>query len=83
MSISHDGVRVSVDQSQLDFTAFSHHAGEGQYDTSCSRSWYDHYSEGKVCPNYPGLLNNADAPGGVFRDGFESGDTSTWSATRP
>lgn len=81
MSMKYDGNPVSVDESNVDFTAFSHHAGQGDYDTNCSRSWYNHFTAGTVCPNWDALLNNAAAPGPLFVDDFESGNTSSWSAT--
>ena len=84
MSVSYNGSGVAVDSANLDFTAFSHHEGVGDYDTNCTRSWYNHYTEGKICPNYDQLLNNApstDPP--LFRDDFETGSTVIWSSTVP
>lgn len=83
MSLRYDGSPVSVDEVNVDFTAFSHHAGEGDYDTNCNRSWYNHFSAGTVCPNWDQLMNDAPAPGPFFDDGFESGDTSAWSTIVP
>ena len=81
MSIRYNGDAVSVDEANVDFTAFSHHAGEGDYDTNCTRSWYTHFTEGTICPNRDQLLNNAQDPVSIFLDGFEIGSTSNWSAT--
>lgn len=81
MAITYNGQRVLVDQSQIDFTAFSHHVGVGQYDFNCATSWYDHSTSGKVCPSYDQLLNNASPPTELFLDDFESGGTSGWSTT--
>ncbi len=79
MAVYHDGNRVLVDESNLDFTAYSFHVGEGQYDTNCTRSYYTHYSQGTVCPNSDQLLNDApEFDGLIFADGFESGTTSQW-----
>ncbi len=79
MSVWFGGQRVLVDEALLDFTAFAHHVGEGQYDTNCDRSWYDHYTVGTVCPNFDLLLNDAPLTGDlIFSDGFESGDVSFW-----
>mgnify|MGYP001588050244 CR=1 FL=1 len=80
MSISYEGSGVSVHSSNVDFTAFSHNEGVGDYDSNCNTSWYNHYTEGKVCPNRRQLLNNApaaDPP--LFRGDFETGDTVFWS----
>jgi len=80
MAIYYDGERVEIDQSNLDFTAFSHHVGVGQYDSNCTRSWHDHGTQGRICPNFDQLLNDAAPPGDlIFLDGFESGDTSAWA----
>lgn len=79
MSVTYNGQRVLVDEAQLDFTAFAHHVGVGQYDSNCTRSWYDHYTAGIICPFLDQLLNNAPLADDIlFFDGFESGDTSAW-----
>ena len=65
----------------MDFTAFSHHVGVGQYDFDCVTSWYDHSTRGKVCPSWDQLLNNAPPPAELFLDDLESGGTSGWSTT--
>ena len=78
MSIKYNGSPVSVDESNVDFTAFSHHEGVGDYDTNCDRSWYNHYNEGTVCPNQDRLLNDVPDPITIFSDGFEAGTTSSW-----
>jgi hypothetical protein len=81
-ALYHDGNRVEIDEANVDFTAFSHHAGEGQYDFNCATSWYNHTTNGRVCPSADQLLNNAPPPGPMpFNDSFESGDTSAWSST--
>ncbi len=81
-ALYHDGNRVEIDETNVDFTAFSHHAGEGQYDFNCATSWYTHDTNGKVCPSADQLWNNAPPPSPMpFIDGFESGDTSEWSST--
>ncbi|MGB5401204.1 MAG: hypothetical protein WBO71_13390 [Thermoanaerobaculia bacterium] len=81
-ALYHDGNRVEIDEANVDFTAFSHHAGVGQYDGNCNTSWYNHDTVGKVCPYADALLNNAPPPvSAMFADGFESGDTSAWSST--
>lgn len=74
VSLSYDGSRVLVNEDQVDFTAFSHHVGQGQYDSNCSRSFYNHSALGTVCPNRDQLLNNTSpaASGPIFSDGFES-----------
>lgn len=73
MSLSYDGSRVLVNEDQVDFSAFSHHIGEGQYDSNCSRSYYTHTTQGTVCPNYDRLLNNAPLVSGpIFANGFEN-----------
>jgi LasA protease len=41
-ALYHNGDRVEIDEANVDFTAFSHHAGVGQYDFDCSTSWYNH-----------------------------------------
>ncbi len=83
-ALFHDGDRVEIDEANVDFTAFSHHAGEGQYDFNCATSWYNHFTKGKICPSSDKLLNNAPPPSPMpFIDGFESGDTSAWSSTTP
>lgn len=80
MSVSWNGSRVLVDESEIDFTAFSHHVGNGQYDANCNTSWYTHFTNGQVCPFFIQLLNNSPSPANViFTDGFESGDISAWS----
>jgi LasA protease len=81
MSVSYDGNPVSVDKKNLDFTAFSHNEGIGDYDTDCNRSWYNHYTVGKVCPNFDQLLNDAPSVLPMFTDGFESGNATLWSST--
>lgn len=81
MSIKYNGAPVSVDEVNVDFMAFSHHAGEGDYDTNCDRSWYNHFTAGTVCPNWDQLVNDAPIPGPIFTDGFESGSTAAWSLT--
>ncbi len=58
------------------FTSLSHHAGIGNYDNDCSRSWYNHGTAGLVCPWDDALLNDATVSGILFSDGFESSDTS-------
>ena len=77
----YDGTNISVDEANVDFTAFSHHAGVGDYDTNCDRSWYNHFTVGTVCPNWDLLLNDAPGPGPLFEDGFESGSTANWTST--
>lgn len=74
MSLSYNGSRVLVNEDQVDFTAFSHHIGQGQYDSDCSRSYYNHSTLGTVCPNRDQLLNNAPpvVSGPIFANGFES-----------
>ena len=80
MSVSWNGNRVLVDESEIDFTAFSHHVGNGQYDSNCATSWYTHFNNGQVCPFFRQLLNDSPSPAGfIFTDGFESGDMSAWS----
>lgn len=82
MAISFQGERVLIDEVNIDFTAFSHHVGVGQYDTDCSRSFYSHETLGTICPNFDQLRNDSPDPGGLlFADGFESGSTSAWSGT--
>lgn len=82
MAISFEGERVLIDEVNVDFTAWSHHVGVGQYDTDCSRSYYSHQTLGTICPNFDQLRNDAPDPGGLlFADGFESGNTSAWSDT--
>ena len=76
MFLRYDGTNISVDEANVDFTAFSHHAGEGDYDTNCDRSWYTHFTAGTVCPNWDQLVNDAPVPGPIFADDFESGSTS-------
>ena len=83
MSLKYDGSATTVDEANVDFTAFSHHAGPGDYNTNCNESWYDHDSVGQVCPNYDQLLNDASLASGLFSDGFASGNTSSWSETSP
>lgn len=83
MSASYDGSGVAVDKDNLDFTAFSHNEGVGNYDTDCDTSWYYHYTEGKICPNRDQLLNNAPSPLPLFADGFETGNTVGWSSAMP
>lgn len=75
MSLSFNGSRVPINEDMVDFSAFSHHVGEGQYDSNCDRSYYTHYSQGKVCPNYDRLLNDAPLtlPAEIFSNGFEMG----------
>ena len=83
-ALFHNGERVEIDESNVDFTAFSHHAGEGQYDFNCATSWYNHATLGTICPAYDQLLNNAPTQDGfVFSDDFESNNTSAWSSTYP
>ncbi len=83
-ALYHNGERVEIDEGNVDFTAFSHHAGEGQYDFNCATSWYNHASLGTICPAGDQLLNNAAAPDGLlFSDGFESSNTSAWSSVSP
>ena len=67
-SITYNGQPVWVDESQLDFTAFSHHASGQAYDTNCNTSWYNHFSQGQVCPFFD-LLNDAPMPGSNDNDG--------------
>ena len=83
MSVRYDSTGVSVDESNLDFTAFSHNEGVGDYDSNCNTSWYNHYSVGKVCPNHDQLLNDAPSPLPMFTDGFETGNTTAWSTELP
>lgn len=83
MSVSYDGSGISVDKDNLDFTAFSHNAGVGDYDADCSRSWYNHYTSGKICVYYDQLLNNAPSALPLFTDGFETGNTTIWSSEVP
>jgi hypothetical protein len=83
-ALYHDGNRVEIDEANVDFTAYFHHAGVGQYDFNCSTSFYNHFTNGRVCPSSDKLLNNAPPPSSqFFADGFESGDTSAWSSTTP
>lgn len=81
MSLKYDGSATTVDEDNVDFTVFSHHAGPGDYNTNCSQSWYDHDSLGQVCPNQDQLLNSAPSSPDLFADGFESGSTGAWSAS--
>lgn len=81
-ALYHDGIRVEIDEANVDFTAFSHHAGDGQYDFNCATSWYNHYSTGRICPSSDQLLNDTPPPADrFFADGLESGDTSAWSSS--
>ena len=81
-ALYHDGNRVEIDEANVDFTAYSHHAGQGQYDFDCDTSWYNHSTKGMVCPSSDNLLNNAPPPAPMpFSDSFESGDTWAWSST--
>lgn len=83
-AVYHNGDRVEINEANLDFTAFSHHAGVGQYDFDCATSWYNHYTEGKICPAVDQLLNNAPPPAvEIFGDGFELGSTAAWSRAMP
>jgi hypothetical protein len=83
-AVYHDGVRVEINETNLDFTAYSHHPGVGQYDFDCATSWYNHYTLGKVCPAYDQLLNNAPPSGcEIFCDAFELGNTDAWSRVMP
>jgi len=83
-ALYHDGIRVEIDEANVDFTAYSHHAGVGQYDFNCSTSFYNHFTNGRVCPSSDKLLNNAPPPSSqFFADGFESGDVSAWSGATP
>jgi len=82
-SLKYDGSAIAVDEVNVDFTAFSHHAGPGDYNTNCSQSWYDHDTVGQVCPNYDLLLNDVAAAPGLFTDGFDSGNLSSWSSSTP
>ena len=83
MSTSYQGSGIAVDSANVDFTAFSQNAGPGDYNTNCNESWYNHYSEGKICPNYDQLLNNASTALPAFADGFEIGNTSALSSVKP
>ena len=83
MSLKYNGSSTTVDEDNVDFTVFSHHAGRGDYNTNCNESWYDHDSVGLVCPNYDQLLNDTTMPTGLFADGFESGNSTAWSSTSP
>ena len=84
MSVTWEGNRVLVDESEIDFTAFSHHVGVGQYDSNCATSWYTHQTNGQVCPFFQQLLNNASSPANeIFDDGFESGSLGDWSESFP
>ncbi len=75
-----DGQRVEVDETQLDFTSFSHHVGIGQYDSNCNTSYYTLEGGSRVCPFADQLLNDAPSTSGeLFADGFEDGSTSAWS----
>ena len=38
-SIEYNGLRVLIDETNVDFTSWSHHVGVGQYDSNCSQSW--------------------------------------------
>lgn len=69
MSVSYNGQSVWVDESQLDFTAFSHHASGQAYDTNCNTSWYNHFSEDTVCPWFD-LLNDTPQPVSNDNDGM-------------
>ncbi len=81
VALRFDGQRVEVDETQVDFTSFSHHVGVGQYDSDCSRSYYTRAAGGTVCPFWDQLLNDApSAADQLFADGFESGSASAWSA---
>lgn len=83
MSLRYNGTAIPVGEANVDFTAFSHHEGVGDYDTNCSRSWYTHYTQGIVCPNWDQLLNDAPDPITIFVDGFESGSATYWSEATP
>ena len=83
LNFSEKRFRAVVDSANVDFTAFSHHSGPGDYNTNCDESWYNHFSEGKICPNYDRLLNNAPSALPMFTDGFETGSTTIWSSSVP
>lgn len=75
-----NGVREIVDESNLDYTAFSQHSSTTQYDFNCSTSWYNHFTLGTLCPGYLNLLNDVAAPDApFFSNGFETGNFSGWS----
>lgn len=70
MTMTYDDQRIEVDESNLDFTAFSYKTGIGQFDNNCNRSYYTHYTEGRVCTFERNLLNNASQPGSDSEPGF-------------
>lgn len=83
-AVYHDGDRVEINETNLDFTAYSHHPGVVQYDFDCDNSWYNHYTVGRVCPAFDQLLNDAPLPDDeIFSDDFELGNTDSWSSVRP
>ena len=68
VSVELNGQPISIDQSMLDFTAFSHNASTvQQYDNNCANSWYNHITQGLVCPLFR-LLNDAPLPLGNDND---------------
>jgi len=71
MSIKYDGSPVAIKEANLDFTSWKHHAGEGNYDGDCERSYYTLLpSQSIVCPFWRSLPNTP-LEDLIYADGFE------------
>ena len=59
LSVRNDGNAVLIDEPNLDFSSWKHHAGEGNYDFDCETSYYTLIPDGsEVCPASRNLPNN-------------------------
>ncbi|MFK8012518.1 MAG: M23 family metallopeptidase [Marinicellaceae bacterium] len=68
----YDGDSIEIDEPNVDFTSWKHKAGEGNYDSNCSRSIYTLLPQNTtVCPFFINLPNNTTAGDLIYSNGFE------------
>ncbi len=68
-----NGDAVLIDEPNMDFTSWTHHAGEGNYDFDCDTSYYTLLpSNNIICPGYLSLPNTTTAwIDLIFMHGFD------------
>lgn len=71
LNVKYNGAPVAINEANLDFTSWKHHAGVGNYDFDCETSYYTMLpSQSIVCPGWRQLPNNG-LPDLIFTSGFE------------
>ncbi len=74
LSVRSGSGAVLIDEPNLDFSSWKHHAGVGDYDFDCETSYYTLIPEDtEVCPGFRALPNNTNVFDDlIFDHGFEN-----------